>query len=119
MPQAVIERAAETYGIEAEPCPVRKIHAVQSAERRIEKARQRVQFHRADATFGQRPDAVGGVAVREAEGLVHAGGKGGHTVREGRAWAWGPQTAKAPPYAALLALLEPSVAEPLRPRRGA
>ena len=59
------------------------------------------------------------MAVRAAEGFIHAGSEGGHTVREGRAWAWGPQTAKAQPYAALLALLVPSVAEPPRPRRGA
>ena len=57
--------------------------------------------------------------MREAEGLVHAGSQGGHTMCKGRAWAWRPQTAEAQPYAALLALLVPSVAEPPRPRRGA
>ena len=64
-------------------------------------------------------DKVGGIAVREAEGLVNAGSKGGHTVCDGRTWAWGPQTTEAQPYAALLALFVPSVAEPSCPRHGA
>ena len=73
--QTVVKGAADACGIEAEPYPVRVVHAVRRA---------------VPPSVEGVLDEIGGIAVREAEGLVNAGSEGGHTVCDGRAWAWGP-----------------------------
>ena len=61
-------------------------------------------------------DALARAAVREAKGLVDTGSEGGRAMGKGRARAWGPQNAKAEPYAARSALLEPILAKPMGSR---
>ena len=103
MPKAVhegiVERAAVACGINADSVtrpmrhadeyPVRMIHSVQSAALQVVVG---VEIHGSDTTCCQRLGKIGGIAVVEAEGLVDAGRKGGHTVCEGRPRAGGPQT---------------------------
>ena len=98
MPQAVVNRAADACGIEAEPYPVRIVHAVRSA---------------VPPSVDGVLDEIGGIAVWEAEGLVNTGSEGGRTMGTGRARAWDPQTSKAAPYAAKRALPQPVPADPV------